>query len=111
PLGKSENLLVQEAVTLREKQNRIFAASGEEVLYDTREEKRYHLENRGEEERDVTIFQRVQPSFRLLESTVPVKREDLETISFTVTLGPQEAKEVTIRLEGQKLTSGWVLEE
>jgi hypothetical protein len=111
PLGEARDLLVQETMVLREKRDRFYNNLQEEVLYDTREEKRYHLENLGKEEKRVVVFQQVQPSFRVLETTIPIKREDLNLISFSLILKPQTGTDILLRVEGQKLTSGWVLGE
>ena len=109
PLGEARDLSVQETMVLREKRNRFSNTLQEEVLYDTQEEKRYHLENLGKEEKQVVVFQQVQPSFRVLETTVPVKREGINLISFSLILKPQTGTDILLRVEGQKLTSGWVL--
>lgn len=111
PLGIAQDLIVEETITHRGKENQVFAEDGQELLYDTREEKRYHLENRGVEPKKVVVFDTAVGSFRVITSTVPVTRENFDRISFTITLSPQEEKDITVTVEGLKLTSGWVFEE
>ncbi|NSW77269.1 MAG: hypothetical protein HPY68_10965 [Candidatus Atribacteria bacterium] len=111
PLGIAQDVIVEETITHREKENQVFAEDGRELLYHTHEEKRYHLENRGVEPKKVVVFDTAEGSFRVISSTVPVTRESFDQISFTVTLSPQEETDITVTVEGVKLTSGWVFGE
>jgi len=106
-LGSVESVVVEETLTLREKSNRFYSESGEEVLYDTTEEKVYRVENRGEEKAKIQIYQEVHPSSRAVSATHPVTVEEAGLLSITLELEAQQKREVKLKIQGEKLTWGW----
>ncbi|MDI3531566.1 MAG: hypothetical protein PWP60_1416 [Candidatus Atribacteria bacterium] len=109
-LGSAESVIVEETLTLREKSNRFYSESGEEVLYDTVEEKVYRIENRGEEKAKIQIYQSVHPSSQVVSASHPVKVEEARLLSITLELEAQQKREVKLKIQGEKLTWGWAFE-
>lgn len=108
PLGETADIILEETIIHQEKINKIWDAAGKEVLYDTKEEKSYRLQNRGEEAKKIIVYDRVFPSLEIISSSLPVKLEEASLLSFEVILSPQEEKEIYISVQGEKLTEGWI---
>ncbi len=107
PLGSAEDVIVKETLVLREKTNRLYSRWGEEVLYDTLEEKVYQVENRGEKAKRIQIHQEVHPSSRVISATCPVQVEEPGLLSLDFELEAQQETAIHLKIQGEKLTWGW----
>jgi len=108
PLGEVQDIILKETIVYQEKVNQVRDSAGKEVLYDTKEEKLYHLQNRGEEVKKVIVYDRVFPSLEIISSSLPAELEEADLLSFEIILSPQEEKEIRISVQGKKLTKGWI---
>ena len=108
-MGETADIILEETIIHQEKINKIWDAAGKEVLYDTKEEKSYRLQKPREEAKKIIVYDRVFPSLEIISSSLPVKLEEANLLSFEVhTSLTQEEKEIYISVQGEKLTEGWI---
>jgi hypothetical protein len=107
--GSARDVEVERAVTGQRQVNIRRDVRGNVTVYDTEESYKATVKNHKKETAKVIVVVRLNDFWESAESEHEYKKEDGNTLEFTVTVGAGKEEIITLKVSGKNLTQGFIL--